>query len=135
MKAPAAALTLLLAALAAPAVAQTPPMQPEFQVSQGTLYYQYAYGVALDPKGRFVVSWNSYNETDSNYDTLGRLYDSAGAPEGDEFIVDPLAGDQYGGDVAKDASGRFVVVWYEGDTNSGPAASRPTARRSERASR
>ncbi len=113
MKTPTTALVLLLACLAAPCLAQAPPMQPEFEVSQGTLYYQYAYGVAIDKQGRFVVSWNSYNETDQNYDTLGRLYDGSGAPEGDEFVVDPLAGDQYGGDVAKDASGRFVVVWHE----------------------
>jgi len=94
-------------------------MQPEFEVSQSTLYYQYAYGVAIDKQGRFVVSWNSYNETDANYDTLGRLYDGSGAPEGDEFVVDPLAGDQYGGDVAKDASGRFVVVWHENNSVHG----------------
>ena len=44
---------------AAHADAKIPPMQAEFQVSQGTAYYQYTYGAAIDNTGRFVVCWSS----------------------------------------------------------------------------
>ncbi len=111
-----AVLCLVFAALAGPALGQSPPLQPEFQVSQGTLYYQYSYGVAIDRTGQFVVCWSSYTETDSNYDVLGRLYDPAGAPVGGEFEIDASTANQIGGDVAKDASGAFVVVWQDADT-------------------
>jgi len=107
---------LLVCAAAAPAVAQTPPMQAEFQVSQGTQGYQYVYGVSVDRTGRFVVSWTD-DLSSSSYDCFGRLYDAAGVAEGGEFEIDPSATHQYFGDVAKDQSGRFIVAWQEGETS------------------
>ncbi len=116
MKLARALAVLLVSAAAAPAVAQVPPMQAEFQVSQGTVYYQYSYGAAIDNTGRFVVCWSSYNTDDSNYDVLGRLYDPAGAPVSGEFEIDPTTASHTDGDVAKDASGAFVVMWQSSDT-------------------
>ena len=105
----------VLLAVAASGGAQVPPMQPEFQVSQGTLYSQYAYGIAIDRAGRFVVTWSGYDGSSSSYDCLGRLYEKDGAPQTGEFQINPSTADQYDGDVAKDASGRFIVVWQEAD--------------------
>ena len=99
--------------LATSLAAQTPPMQDEFQVSQGTSGYQYIYGAAIDHTGRFVVAWTD-DSSSSSYDCFGRLYDAAGAAEGGEFQIDPSATHQYFSDVAKDQSGRFIVAWNEG---------------------
>ena len=52
---------LAFSRVAVPGLAQTPPMLPEFQVSQDTLSYQSNYGVAMDGAGRFVVTWLNYN--------------------------------------------------------------------------
>jgi hypothetical protein len=90
-------------------------MQPQFQVSEGTLFGQYSYGVAIDDENRFVVTWSSY-DGDLGYKGLARLYDAQGNPEGGEFAVDPSSTNaQYEGTVAKNAAGRFVVVWLEGN--------------------
>jgi hypothetical protein len=109
-------LCLAAVALAAPASAQDPPMQDEFQISQGTAGYQYVYGVSIDPAGRFVVTWAD-DASSSSYDAWGRLYDAAGAPEDGEFEIDPSATHQYFIDAAKDQSGRFIVTWNEGVTD------------------
>ena len=107
------AVLCLAFALAAPCLAQTPPMQSEFQISQGTQGYQYVYGVSIDRDGRFVVTWTD-DASSSSYDGFGRLYDAAGAAEGGEFEIDPSATHQYFNEVAKDQSGRFIVAWNEG---------------------
>ena len=117
MKAPATVLLLVSAGFASPALAQIPPMKPQFQVSQSTLYFQSLYGVAMDRSGEFVVTWASYNDGDTNYDCLGRLYDEKGTPLGPQFDVSPSANIQLDGAVAKDAEGRFVVVWLEAANN------------------
>ena len=106
--------TLASLAVAATAVAQIPVMSPEFQVSQNTSSYQSNYGVAMDDAGRFVVTWlNDFNDAG---DCTARLFDANGAPVSGQFAVSPSATDQFKGPVAKDASGRFVVAWYEGDS-------------------
>jgi plastocyanin len=110
---------LAFAALSASALAQTPPMEPQFQVSQDTLSYQSTYGVAIDTGGRFVVSWMNYNSVDHTDDTTVRLFDPSGTPQGNQFGVSASATDQFDGPVAKDASGRFMVVWFENQAVKG----------------
>ena len=107
------------AALTASAFAQTPPMQSQFQVSQDTLSYQSTYGVAMDDAGRFVVTWLNYNGVDHTDDCTARLFDPSGAAEGNQFGISASATDQFDGPVAKDASGRFIVVWFENETVMG----------------
>ena len=122
------------AALTAPAFAQTPPMQAQFQVSQDTLSYQSTYGVAMDDAGRFVVTWLNYNGVDHTDDCTARLFDPSGAAEGNQFGISASATDQFDGPVAKDASGRFIVVWFENETVHRAGDSSRMARRSERRS-
>jgi len=107
------------AALTASALAQTPPMQSQFQVSQDTLSYQSTYGVAMDDAGRFVVTWLNYNGVDHTDDCTARLFDPSGAAEGNQFGISASATDQFDGPVAKDASGRFMVVWFENEIVKG----------------
>ena len=110
---------LCFAALSASALAQTPPMEPQFQVSQDTLSYQSTYGVAMDTEGRFVVTWMNYNGVDHTLDTTARLFDGSGTPQGNQFGISASGTDQFDGPVAKDASGRFMVVWFENETLKG----------------
>jgi len=107
------------AALTASALAQTPLMQSQFQVSQDTLSYQSTYGVAMDDAGRFVVTWLNYNGVDHTDDCTARLFDPSGAAEGNQFGISASATDQFDGPVAKDASGRFMVVWFENEIVKG----------------
>ena len=101
-------------ALGTSALAQLPPMLPEFHVSQDTVGYQSNYGVAIDNAGRFVVSWMNYNSVDQREHTAARLYDAAGGSVANAFNVAPSTTPQFDGAVAKDAAGRFVVAWFEG---------------------
>ncbi len=112
-----AVLLLATLALAPPALAQTPPMLPEFQVNTQTDDYQECNGVAVDKTGRFVVAWSGYDATAQSDLAFGRLYDQSGAPETGEFPFGTPSGvpNQSEATVAKDASGRFVAVWQQGD--------------------
>jgi hypothetical protein len=114
-----AVLVLASAALAGPALGQIPVMQPQFQVSQTTTSYQSAYGIAMDGAGKFVVTWLNRSPVDQTDDCTARLYDESGVSVGSQFAISPSATDQFDGPVAKDASGRFVVVWFENETVMG----------------
>ena len=67
---------------AALAIAQTPPMGPEFQVNTYTTAWQFWPVVASDPAGNFVVVWNSNGQDGSYNGIFGRRYDSSGNPRG-----------------------------------------------------
>ncbi len=102
--------SLALAALASPALGQIPVMLPEFQVntSPGASSCD---GIAAGRDGRFVVTWT---EGDSNLDILGRSFDAQGTPLEDPFPVNAITtGNQGSSSVARDASGRLVVVWSD----------------------
>ncbi|HEY7111948.1 MAG TPA: hypothetical protein VIA45_03355, partial [Thermoanaerobaculia bacterium] len=67
--------------------AQVPPMAPDFQVNSYTTGNQYGYGLAMDPRGNFVVTWDSADQDGSGYGTFAQRYDPAGAAQGGEFQV------------------------------------------------
>jgi hypothetical protein len=86
---------------------------PEFQVNTYTTGYQGVPAVAMDDGGRFVVVWQS-QQTGSGYAyaVVGRQFDAAGIPAGDEFAVGAYTtGSQSQPAVAADGAGNFVVVW------------------------
>jgi hypothetical protein len=68
--------------------------------------------VAVAPSGDFVVVWVQYN------DIFARRYDSLGGALGTSFEVNTGVGNLYSPDVASDADGNFVVVWYYSDFTS-----------------
>ncbi|MBI3449264.1 MAG: hypothetical protein HY049_10160 [Acidobacteria bacterium] len=68
--------------------------------------------IALDADGNFVVVWESAGQDGSGFGLFGRSFDMRGDPIGAEFSVNIFTtGDQLAPSVAKDAQGRFVVVW------------------------
>jgi hypothetical protein len=69
--------------------------------------------VAGTPSGAFLAVWQGESGVGSLLSNVpGRLFTSAGVPQGGELAVDPRsAGRQTGGAVAADPQGSFVVVW------------------------
>jgi len=73
--------------------------------------------VAMDSDGDFVVVWASGARTSENSIVWARTYDSIGTPKGLAFSVDPTGPSPRRRipDVAMDAAGNFVVVWWQFD--------------------
>ena len=94
------------------------PVTPDLLVNTYTTGQQGEPSIASDAAGNFVVVWNSYLQDGSSWGVFGQRFDARGARRGAEFRVNSTtAGMQfsfYGGAVAMDAAGRFVVVW-DGD--------------------
>jgi hypothetical protein len=71
--------------------------------------------VAADPRGNFVVVWDSrgsYGTDTSTTSVQARLYDASGTPAGGQFQVNSYTtSSQYKAAVAADGQGDFVVVW------------------------
>jgi hypothetical protein len=119
-------------ALLAPGLvaAQKVPVGPTFQVNTFTLGNQGGYTdclynynewggqqtVGADGAGNFVVVWRTEADQDGSYSgIMARRYDSAGAPQGGEFVVSQTTlGYQTNPAVAMDAAGNFVVAWNDG---------------------
>jgi hypothetical protein len=95
------------------ALAQAPPMSPEFRINTYTPGNQARPSVAVDSSGAFVVVWQSDAQDGSGAGVFGQLYDAASQPLGSEFPVNSYTtGVQQHPSIAMDgASGRFVVVW------------------------
>ncbi len=97
------------------------PVGDEFQVNTFTPGSQRFPAVAFDAAGGFVVVWHGVSWIlFSEDDILGRRFDSAGAPVGQDFLVNTYTTDiQFRPAVAADANGGFVVVWHsDGSTGS-----------------
>jgi hypothetical protein len=73
--------------------------------------------VAMDNAGNFVVLWTSVDPTRSNPVFWARMYDSVGTPKGSVFLEPTEPSARYP-DVAMDANGNFVVVWWQIDVDS-----------------
>lgn len=93
------------------------PVGPEFQVNSGTANAQRKPSVTMANDGHFVVVWES-NDPDSlrRWEIMGRVFDSAGQPVGDEFyantnINSPSPFFQLNPDVGIASDGTFVAVW------------------------
>jgi len=100
---------------------QAPPLDAEFQANSYTTGRQYPNDVASDGHGNFVVIWNSYGQG-GHPGVFGQRYDHSGASVGGEFPVNTYtSGGQFDPRVAMNASGAFVVVWWEntGEDGSG----------------
>jgi cysteine-rich repeat protein len=87
-----------------------------FQVNTYVTGSQFRPAVAADSSGNFVVVWHSASQDGSGYGVFGQRYDSAGSPQGGEFVVNTYTtGRQSSPAVATDPAGNFVVVWVDGD--------------------
>lgn len=87
----------------------------EFRVNTVTANNQYQSSVSINPDGRFVIVWSSYNSPgEPNTDGIyARIYDSNGVPLGSEFRVHANPDEnQSTPNVDMDEEGNFVVVWH-----------------------
>ena len=106
-----AALLALLGVSAA--AAQDLPLGPEFQVNTYTPGFQRYPSIGSAGEGSFVVVWESDGQDGSLTGIFGQRYDGSGVKTGSEFSVNTFTTiNQYGQQVAVDASGKFLVVWY-----------------------
>ena len=102
----------ILASLALVATAcQLPPFLPEFQVNTSDPGNNYTDGVAMGEDGDFVVTWS---EATTDPEVFGRRFDADTTPSGAPFPMNvDTAPDREASSIARDASGRFVIVWAE----------------------
>lgn len=92
----------------------------EFRVNTHTTGYQLFPAVTSDPTGNFVVVWTDTAQDGSGTGVFGQRYSSSGMPLGSEFRVNTYTTNaQYGGSVASDSTGNFVVAWRS-NTQDGP---------------
>ncbi|MCH9647844.1 MAG: hypothetical protein K0U98_06365 [Deltaproteobacteria bacterium] len=95
------------------------PLGDEQRVNTETLEDQRDADIAMLASGGFVVVWDSDLQDGSQRGIYGQLFDAAGAPNGDEFIVNLTTdGDQNDAVVAAAAAGGFVVAWETHPTAS-----------------
>ena len=84
----------------------------EFQVNTYTTGNQKNPSVAMDSTGDIVIAWQSFGQDGNEYGTYAQRYNSAGVPQGSEFLVNTYTtGGQSNASVAMDAAGDFVVAW------------------------
>ncbi len=105
---------LLLASLRTPTSGQGLPLGSEFQVNTYTTGNQQSPAVATDPRGNFVVVWESYLQDGSNFGVFGQRFSRNGTPLGTEFQVNTYTTNSqytYSSSIATDGAGNFVVVW------------------------
>jgi hypothetical protein len=85
----------------------------EFRVNTYITGNQAAPSVAMDPSGRSVVVWGSFQQVGTTFSVFGQRYDAAGVLQGGEFQVNTTtSSNQLGQKVSMDETGAFTVVWY-----------------------
>ncbi len=90
----------------------------EFQINTYTTNEQRRTSVAVQPDGRFVVVWQSWEQDGSAYTVVGRQFNDDATAAGAEFLVNTTtAYGQYVPRIAAHDQG-FVVVW-ESDYQDG----------------
>jgi hypothetical protein len=90
------------------------PRGAEFQVNSYTFFIQYRPAVAVDPRGNFVVLWQSAQQDGDGSGLYGQRYDAAGNTRGGEFLVNSVTtGSQYRVAVAAAPNGNFLAVWTD----------------------
>lgn len=88
------------------------PISGDFQVNTTAPYRQYRADVDFDADGDFVILWRNDVDDDEDSDIYARLYDSAGNPQTDEFLLNTYTtGEQRNVSVSMGAGGEFVAAW------------------------
>jgi hypothetical protein len=84
----------------------------EFQVNSQTILYQYDPQVAHDESDGFAVTWYSDHDDANDFNVFVRRYESSGAPDGPELLVNSFTLDlQAYPHIASLPDGEFVVAW------------------------
>lgn len=91
------------------------PQGAEFPVHAGAQGTQEVAAVAMDPSGKFVVTWQSWRGPEAPWPTAGAIlaqrYLADGTPDGTEFLVNNPRGPAYGAAVALNNNGDLVISW------------------------
>ncbi len=92
----------------------------EFRVNTFTSKEQEFSSVAMDADGNFVVTWSSRDQDGDNWGVYAQRYDTAGVPQGAEFLVNATtSNEQMHSSVTMDADGDFVISWSAKDQDGG----------------
>ncbi|UUC48123.1 Ig-like domain-containing protein [Pseudomonas citronellolis] len=104
---------------------QTQSFGPELVANQTTANSQASPSVSMLANGNFIVTWDSNDHSGPDqygYGVWGRIFDTAGTPLGNEFLLSTsTVGDQAMPVVVPRADGSFVVV-YQSATDAAPGA-------------
>jgi len=89
---------------------------PEFQVNTYTESSQKYPTIAIDKKGNFNITWESYEQDGSNYGIYAQKFDKKGQPDGTEFQVNEYTYSyQHWPNIAMNQKGKFVITWYSNE--------------------
>ena len=93
----------------------------EFRVNAYGHDKQFDPQIAMDPAGKYVVTWSSFLQDGSGWGVFARRFSSTGAGLGGEFRVSQTTlYSQHESAVSMDDDGNFVITWngynQEGDT-------------------
>jgi len=86
----------------------------DFMVNTFTIGYQGNPAIAMDSKGDFIITWESYNEAgfSSSYDIYARRYNATAAAQSPELLINAYTtGFQAFSAITTDSLGDFVVTW------------------------
>jgi hypothetical protein len=92
----------------------------ELQISAYTRGNQEAVRVAVNPRGDFLIVWQSNGQDGDSYGVFARRYDSTGALHPELMINTRTQAAQLRPEVAAGGDGAFVVVWESGNPYYGP---------------
>lgn len=94
----------------------------EFRVNNTIAYSQAKPRVKYFSDGKFVVIWESFKQDGSGYGMYGRIFNSDGTPNTNEFQINTYTTDyQWYGDVEVFNDDSFIVAWcsWEQDGDDG----------------
>lgn len=88
------------------------PIGKEFQVNTYTDYTQVYPAIAMDKKGNFVITWQSFGPDGSGFGVFARRFNKKGKALGDEFQVNTYTYQyQSIADIGMNKKGNFVIAW------------------------
>jgi hypothetical protein len=88
----------------------------EFRVNTTTAGHQSAPLVGMSDSGAFVVAWDSEGPNGEDLGIFAQRFDALGQQVGTELLVTPgSSGDEVLADLEVDASGGFVISWFDYD--------------------
>jgi hypothetical protein len=88
------------------------PLGDEFRVNEYTWDFQGNPDVAMDAQGRFIITWQSWEQDGDGYGVFARIFNSNGDPDGSEFqVTSSSLGHQAQPAVAAASDGGFIIIW------------------------
>jgi len=83
----------------------------EFRVNTHTEFRQLSPCVAINNDGKFIIVWESIDQSEPNRPICCQSYDNLGSPVGPELVISDEPSVCYYPDVALDSTGEAIVVW------------------------